>query len=57
VELDGNAFHRTRRSFEQDRARDAALQVAGCRVVRVTHRRLEREGAKAIGELRSLLAA
>jgi hypothetical protein len=29
VELDGHEFHRTRAAFERDRARDAALQVAG----------------------------
>lgn len=40
VELDGYEFHRTRAAFERDRARDAALQAAGHRVVRLTHRRL-----------------
>ena len=33
VELDGYAFHRTRASFESDRARDATLQLAGYRVL------------------------
>jgi very-short-patch-repair endonuclease len=40
VELDGFAFHSTRTPFERDRARDAALQAAGQRVVRVAHPRL-----------------
>jgi very-short-patch-repair endonuclease len=43
VELDGWAFHRTRAAFEQDRVRDAALQLAGCRVLRFTDRRLSRD--------------
>ena len=40
VELDGYAFHRSRRSFEDDRAKDVQLQLAGCRVLRLTDRRL-----------------
>jgi len=57
VELDGHEFHRTRASFERDRARDAALQVAGCRVLRVTYRRLKREPEAVIAQLRTLLAS
>jgi very-short-patch-repair endonuclease len=38
VELDGYETHRTRAAFESDRARDAALQAAGYRVVRFTWR-------------------
>jgi Protein of unknown function (DUF559) len=56
VELDGYAFHRTRASFEHDRTRDATLQLAGYRVLRVTHRRLEAEPAAVAGTVRSLLA-
>lgn len=40
VELDGYAFHRSRRGFEDDRAKDVQLQLAGCRVLRPTDRRL-----------------
>lgn len=40
VELDGGAFHRHPTAFERDRLRDAALQVAGYRVVRFTHARI-----------------
>ena len=57
VELDSYAFHHTRRSFETDRARDAALQVAGYRVLRLTHRRLEAEPEAIARDLRSLLGA
>jgi very-short-patch-repair endonuclease len=38
VELDGWETHRTRAAFEADRAKDAALQAAGWRVLRFTHR-------------------
>lgn len=55
VELDGYAYHRHRAAFERDRARDAALQAAGYRVVRFTHRRLEREPDEVAVQLRTLL--
>lgn len=56
VEADSFEFHRHRAAFEDDRARDAAMQVAGFRVIRLTHRRLESEPAKVAAELRHLLA-
>jgi hypothetical protein len=56
VELDGFAFHRTRAAFERDRVRDAALQLAGLRVLRVTARRLGEEPATVAEAIRSLLA-
>lgn len=56
VELDGHAFHRTRAAFERDRVRDARLQLAGQRVLRITHRRLEQEPAVVAGTVRALLA-
>lgn len=45
VEIDGFAFHRTRRSFEADRRRDVELRAAGYTVLRFTWRQLldERE--------------
>jgi very-short-patch-repair endonuclease len=55
VELDGYAFHSHRGAFEGDRVRDAAMQVAGYRIVRITHRRLEREAAAIAAELKELL--
>jgi hypothetical protein len=57
VELDGHEFHRTRAAFERDRARDAALQVAGYRVLRITYRRLQRQPEAVIVQLRALLAS
>ena len=55
VELDSYAHHGTRTAFEEDRRRDAALQLAGYRVLRVTHRRLEAEPAGVSRSIRALL--
>jgi very-short-patch-repair endonuclease len=57
VEVDGYETHGTRQSFEADRARDRALQVAGWRVVRVTWRELLEQPAQLARGLRALLAA
>jgi very-short-patch-repair endonuclease len=56
VEADSWEFHHHRAAFERDRARDAAMQVAGYRVLRLTHRRLVAEPAVVARELRHLLA-
>jgi very-short-patch-repair endonuclease len=40
VEVDGFQFHSTRAAFERDRQRDAELQSAGLRVLRVTWRQV-----------------
>lgn len=57
VEADGWRIHGKRRAFERDRARDAAMQVEGYRVVRLTHRRMKREPAVVAEQLRRLLAS
>jgi very-short-patch-repair endonuclease len=57
VEVDGWRFHRTRAAFERDRARDAALLVAGHRVMRVTYRQLREDPAGVAARVRTLLAA
>lgn len=41
--VDGYAFHSSRRAFERDRRRDAKLQSAGFRVLRVTWRQIADE--------------
>ena len=51
VELDGFAFHSTRRAFDEDRARDRLLTMAAVRVVRVTDRHLT---AQLAADLRTL---
>jgi very-short-patch-repair endonuclease len=57
VELDGFAFHKSRADFEADRRRDAKLQVAGYRVLRITHERLTTEPEAVLAEIRALLSA
>jgi hypothetical protein len=55
VEADSWAFHRHRAAFEGDRKRDAKMLAEGYRVVRLTHRRMEREPDLVATELRRLL--
>jgi hypothetical protein len=57
VELDGYSFHRGRAAFERDRRRDAVLQMAGCRVLRVTDRRMTADPGSVVAEVRGLLRA
>jgi predicted transcriptional regulator of viral defense system len=56
AELDSWEFHRHRAAFERDRARDAALQAAGYRTIRITHRRLQTDPHLLADQLRALLA-
>jgi very-short-patch-repair endonuclease len=55
AELDSWEFHSHRAAFERDRARDMALQVAGYRIIRITHRRVHGEAGKLAAEIRALL--
>lgn len=57
VEMDSWEFHHHRAAFEDDRARDAAMQAAGYRVIRLTHRQLESEAPRIAAQLRQLLGA
>jgi hypothetical protein len=56
VELDSWEFHGDRGAFERDRERDAVLQAAGYRVVRITWRRLTDKPADVARLIRTLLA-
>lgn len=56
VEMDSWEFHGHRAGFERDRARDAAMQTAGYRVLRLTHRQLQTEAPRITTQLRKLLA-
>jgi hypothetical protein len=57
VELDGYDTHGTRDAFEDDRARDRALLVAGWRTIRVTWRQLHEQSRALAEDLRRLLDA
>jgi hypothetical protein len=55
VETDGAATHLTPGAFERDRRKDAALQVAGFRVVRFTWRQITEDGRRVVDVVRALL--
>jgi very-short-patch-repair endonuclease len=57
VEVDGWTFHRTKRSFEDDRRRDAKLVLAGWRVVRFTYDQVRYEPQVVARTLTKLLSA
>lgn len=56
VEIDGYAFHGSRRRFERDRRRDAELQAAGWLVFRTTWRGITDEALATTARLASVLA-
>jgi very-short-patch-repair endonuclease len=51
IEVDGYAYHRGRAAFERDRRRDADLQAAGYRVIRVTWRGLVESPERVIADV------
>jgi len=55
VELDGWEGHSTRSAFQDDRARDRALKVAGYSVIHLTWAQLDSEPAQVAADLRALL--
>lgn len=55
-ELDSWQFHGDRGAFERDRERDAVLQAAGRRVVRITWRHLTEHPEEVAALVRKLLA-
>lgn len=57
VEVDGFAFHRTRRAFERDRERDALLAAAGWVTQRFTHRQVIDRPDEVIRALRRSLSS
>jgi very-short-patch-repair endonuclease len=54
VELDHPNYHSSPRAFENDRLRDIKLMKAGYRVIRVTAKRLNREPAAVLADIRAL---
>jgi very-short-patch-repair endonuclease len=57
VEFDSFEFHGDRRAFESDRLRDAELQAAGFRVIRVTWRQLVRHPDGVVDRIGRAIAA
>jgi very-short-patch-repair endonuclease len=55
VEVDGYAFHRTKRAFQRDRARDRQALRDGLRVARFTAHEVATDPALVAAELRALL--
>jgi hypothetical protein len=55
VELDGYAFHHTRRAFQRDRSKANALTLNGYVVLRYTHDDVTRRPERVAGELRDRL--
>jgi very-short-patch-repair endonuclease len=51
VELDSRLYHSSPSAFERDRVRDAMLQKAGFRVLRVTDKRLDNEPAAVLADI------
>ncbi len=56
LEMDGFRFHSTRRAFEHDRRKDAALRAAGLATMRVTWRQLESEPYAVVARVAQALA-
>lgn len=56
VEVDGFAYHGSRRTFERDRARDAVLIAAGLRVLRLSWRQIVNEPESTIARLALAIA-
>lgn len=56
VEVDGFAYHGSRAAFERDRIRDADLQEAGYRVLRLTWHQLTAEPIRVVARLARTLS-
>ena len=56
VEFDGWSTHSSRTAFERDRLKDAALMLAGERVMRVTGRQLERRPHELVARLAAAIS-
>ena len=56
VETNSWRYHRTRRAFEADRARDVLTTKAGYRTLRFTDRQLSEDPTSVAAAIRTLLA-
>jgi hypothetical protein len=57
VEVDGYAFHYSRRQFNENRLRNTRLQLEGISVLRITQPRIEYAPAELLSDLRRGLRA
>ena len=57
IETDGWETHKTRRAFEADRAKDAALTAAGYTVVRFTYRQLRDDPQTVADRIKAIIGA
>lgn len=57
VEIDSYEFHKGRKRFDGDRLRDTKLQLAGCRVLRVTQPRIEPDPSELLKDVTRALSA
>jgi very-short-patch-repair endonuclease len=57
VEIDGYAWHNSKRAFEADRAKGVKLTLAGFRVIHVTYDRIVHDAPRLLAELRGLLGS
>jgi very-short-patch-repair endonuclease len=57
VEVDGFRFHSSRRAFEHDRRKDAALRAMGIATIRVTWRQLQQEPYAVIARIARIAQA
>jgi very-short-patch-repair endonuclease len=55
VEVDGWRWHSSRNRFENDRERDARIVAAGCTVLRITARRIDRNPEAVAGRIAFML--
>jgi very-short-patch-repair endonuclease len=55
VELDSWEYHRTRKAFEDDRAKEPILRLAGYEVIRVTSHRLTHDRATLLAQITAFL--
>ena len=56
MEIDSWRYHKTRRAFEDDRARDVLTTAAGYRTLRFTDRQLTRQSGAVASAVARILA-
>jgi very-short-patch-repair endonuclease len=57
VEVDGYAWHNSKRAFEADREKDVTLTLARYRVIHITHARIVHDAPRLLAELCGLIGS